>query len=121
MPRMDATDRSISPLMMISVIGSVMIAISPLDRPRLNRLLLVRNCGETDAPTIPMITTTSARPVSQRSADLQRSPGSPRSTDSQRALSLTAGSPQPQRDGEPDRDKPVHGDGHDEQETPDGL
>ena len=29
MPRMDATDRSISPLMTISVIGSVMIAISP--------------------------------------------------------------------------------------------
>ena len=66
MPRIDATDRSISPLMMISVIGSVMIAISPLDRPRLNRLLLVRNCGEADAPTMPMITTTSARPVSQR-------------------------------------------------------
>lgn len=38
MPRVDATDRSISPLMMISVIGSAMIAISPLDRPRLNRL-----------------------------------------------------------------------------------
>ena len=29
MPRMEATDRSISPLMTISVIGSVMIAISP--------------------------------------------------------------------------------------------
>ena len=72
MPRMDATDRSISPLMMISVIGSVMIAISPLDRPRLNRLLLVRNCGETDAPTMPMITTTSARPVSQRSSGRSR-------------------------------------------------
>ena len=72
MPRMEATDRSISPLMMISVIGSVMIAISPLDRPRLNRLLLVRNCGETDAPTMPMITTTSARPVSQRSERTQR-------------------------------------------------
>ena len=29
MPRMEATDRSISPLMTISVIGRVMIAISP--------------------------------------------------------------------------------------------
>ena len=29
MPRIEATDRSISPLMTISVIGSVMIAISP--------------------------------------------------------------------------------------------
>ena len=48
MPRIEATDRSISPLMMISVIGSVMIAISPLDRPRLNRLFPVRNCGEAD-------------------------------------------------------------------------
>ena len=29
MPAIDATERSISPLMTISVIGSVMIAISP--------------------------------------------------------------------------------------------
>src|SRR3984957_19444234 len=107
MPRIDATDRSISPLMMISVIGSVMIAISPLDSPRLNRLLLVRNCGETDAPTAPTITTTTASPVSQRSSG--------------RSRSLMAASSQPQRDAQPDRDEPIHGDGHDEQETPDGL
>ena len=50
MPRIEATDRSISPLMMISVIGSVMIAISPLDRPRLNRLFPVRKLGEADEP-----------------------------------------------------------------------
>ena len=50
MPRMEATDRSISPLMMISVIGSAMIAISPLDRPRLNRLSLVRKSGEAAVP-----------------------------------------------------------------------
>ena len=34
MPRIDATERSISPVMMISVIGSVMIATSPIDRLR---------------------------------------------------------------------------------------
>ena len=69
MPRIDATDRSISPLMMISVIGSVMIAISPLDRPRLNRLLPVRKLGEATEPIAKMRMTTTARPVSQRSAD----------------------------------------------------
>ncbi len=68
MPRVDETDRSISPLMMISVMGSAMIAISPLERPRLNRLLLVRKSGEAAVPMIPMITTISARPASQRKA-----------------------------------------------------
>src|SRR6516164_10017880 len=106
-PRMDATDRSISPLMMISVIGRVMIAISPLDRPTLKMLLLVRNCDETDAPTIPMITTSTARPVSQRRNG--------------RSRSLMTAPSHPQRDGEPDRDEPVHADGQEEQETPDGL
>ena len=72
MPRIDATDRSISPLMMISVIGSVMIAISPLDRPRLNRLLPVRKSGEATEPMATMRMTTTARPVSQRSADWSR-------------------------------------------------
>src|SRR5580698_4926985 len=33
-PSVDATDRSISPLMMMSVIGRAMIAISPEDRQR---------------------------------------------------------------------------------------
>ena len=73
MPRVDETDRSISPLMMISVIGSAMIAISPLERPRLNRLLLVRKSGEAVVPMIPMITTISARPASQRKAERSRS------------------------------------------------
>src|SRR6202167_6163171 len=68
MPRVEETDRSISPLMMISVIGSAMIAISPLERPRLNRLLLVRQLGEAVVPAMPMTITTSARPVSQRNA-----------------------------------------------------
>ena len=34
MPRIDATERSISPVTMSSVIGSVMIAISPIERFR---------------------------------------------------------------------------------------
>src|SRR5690242_2171714 len=100
MPRIDATDRSISPLMTISVIGSVMIAISPYDNPRLKMLLLVKNCEDTDAPTMPMITTTSARPVSQRSSG-------PRDA---RIRSLMARSSHPQRGGQPDRDEPVQGD-----------
>src|SRR5215471_6070037 len=70
-------------------------------------LLLVRNCDETDAPTMAMITTTSARPVSQRRTG--------------RSRSLMTGSSPPQRSGEPDRDELVHADGQDEQETPDGL
>ena len=43
MPRIEATDRSISPLMMISVIGSAMIANSPLLTPALKKFPLVRN------------------------------------------------------------------------------
>ena len=49
MPRVEATDRSISPLMMISVIGSAMIAISPVGQPMLKKLPLVRNWGEVSA------------------------------------------------------------------------
>src|ERR1035438_5147614 len=66
MPRMEATDRSISPLMMISVIGSAMIAISPEVTPVLKKLPLVRNSEEVTAPKITMATTRRNRPVSQR-------------------------------------------------------
>ena len=83
MPRMDATDRSISPLMMISVIGSVMIAISPLDRPKLKRLLLVRNCGDTDAPTMAMITTTT-HPARGRAFPPLATPSAGPASDAQR-------------------------------------
>jgi hypothetical protein len=44
------------------VIGSVMMAISPLDRPRLNRLLPVRKSGEEAEPMTRMRMTTTARP-----------------------------------------------------------
>src|SRR5215469_16221282 len=110
MPRIEATDRSISPLMMISVIGSVMIAISPLDGPTLNRLFPVRNCGDTDEPTMMTITTTAARPVSQRSAGRSRS----------MRLCMTAPS-FAQGAGEAHRDGLVERDRHDEQEAPDRL
>ena len=68
MPRMEATDRSISPLMMMSVIGSAMIATSPEVTPRLNRFEAVRKSGETATPNTKMATTTRARPVSHRTA-----------------------------------------------------
>src|SRR5215813_6552746 len=116
MPSIDATDRSISPLMTISVIGSVMIAISPYDSPRLKMLLLVKNCEETDAPTMPMITTTSARPVSQRRAPLSRAGSS-----AARSLSFMARPSHSQRGREPDRDEPVQGDGQQQQQAPDRL
>src|SRR5436309_12175565 len=74
-------------------------------------LLLVKNCEDTDAPTMPMITTTSARPVSQRSSGPIHA----------RIRSLMARSSHPQRGGEPDRDEPVQGDGQQQQETKDRL
>src|SRR5215470_8209871 len=111
MPRIDATDRSISPLMMISVIGSVMMAISPLDRPRLNRLFPVRNCGEATDPMTTTAATTTARPVSQRAA----------ARSSRAGRLLMAGPPSPQRAGQPHGDGLVEGDGDDEQEAPDRL
>ena len=43
MPSVDATDRSISPLMMMSVMGSAMIAISPVVTSMLKMFPLVRN------------------------------------------------------------------------------
>src|SRR5215472_15682017 len=110
MPRIDATDRSISPLITISVSGSVMIAISPLDRPTLNRLPPVRKCGEADEPAIRTAMTTSASPVSQRAAPRSRS-----------ARLFMAGPPAPQRAGEPYGDRLVEGDRQDEQQAPDRL
>src|SRR5438876_4440886 len=70
-------------------------------------LLLVKNSEDTDAPAMPMITTTSASPVSQRNHG--------------RIRSLMAGSPHTQRGGEPDRDKPVQGDGQQQEEAKDRL
>src|SRR5215472_9107847 len=114
MPRIDATDRSISPLMMISVIGSVMIAISPLDRPRLNRLFPVRNCDDADDPMMAISTSTMARPVSQRTA------GRSLSVSRSRPARLLMARPlQPQGAGEPPWTRPSRGDGDNEQQAPD--
>src|SRR6266700_2363489 len=74
---------------MISVIGSVMIATSPLDRPTLNRLFPVRKLDEADEPMTAIATTTMASPDSQRSAGRSRS-----------ARLFMAGPPQPQGAGE---------------------
>src|SRR5512135_2416309 len=78
-------------------------------------LLLVKNDDETSAPAMPMITTSSARPASQRRAEPSEAPIQAR------GRSGMAGPPQPQRGGQPDRDEPVEGDGQQEQETPDRL
>src|SRR5216683_1853514 len=129
MPSVDATDRSISPLMTISVIGNVMIAISPLDRPRLKKLLPVRNCGDAAAPITTMITTTTARPDSHRRARencaRERWARSPRGVFSSGCTAFssgcTAATPQSQGGGQPEVDGPVERDGQDEQETGDRL
>src|SRR5712664_2200121 len=110
MPRMEATDRSISPLMMISVIGSVMIAISPLDRPTLNRWFPVRKLDEADEPMTAIATTTMASPDSQRSAGRSRS-----------ARLFMAGPPQPQGAGETLGDGLVECDREQQQRAPDRL
>src|SRR5580700_8806701 len=138
MPMIEATERSISPLMMMSVIGRAMIAISPDCRPRLKRLLLVRNSDEVETPSTPMATTTTARPVSQRSTCLvamrDRQPACPGSSgwpgwpgavaasggSALRSGSIT-GTPLAQRCREPDRDTAIQGDGQQQQESGDRL
>ena len=49
-PSIDATERSISPVITISVSGSAMIATSPTFRQMKNRLVECRKYGETLAP-----------------------------------------------------------------------
>ena len=49
-PSIDATERSISPVAMIRVRGSAMIAISPTFRPMKKRFVHSRKYGETLAP-----------------------------------------------------------------------
>src|ERR1700761_6067295 len=118
MPRIEATDRSISPLMMISVIGSVMIAISPLDRPRLKRLLPVRKSGEAAPPITRIRMTTTARPVSQRSAGRSRSARRGRWVAASLTMSATVAA---QCAGEALGNGLVEGDGEQQQEAPDRL
>src|ERR1700759_5212780 len=116
-PSIDSTDRSISPLMMIRAIGSVMIAISPVVRPRLKKLFDDRNCGETLLPNSTIATTTTTRPVSQRSAGLNRA-GRTRARSSS---SSTAGAPPSQGRGQLDRDDAVQHNGQDQQGARDRL
>src|SRR5215471_7656233 len=120
MPRVDATDRSISPLMMMSVMGSAMIAISPDVTPMLKTFPLVQNCGEVTAPKMPMATTSTASPVSQRASG--RSTADSGGT---RRAALWLGSdtrtPSSQGGRQPDRDGPVEDDRHQQQEAGDRL
>src|SRR6201996_5885758 len=111
-PSIDSTDRSISPLMMIRAIGSVMIAISPVVRPRLKKLFDDRNSGETLLPKMTIAITTTTSPVSHRRAGRSRALRSSRST---------AGTPPSQRGGQLERDDAVQHDGQDQQEAGDGL
>src|SRR5580693_10545644 len=135
MPRIEATDRSISPLMMMSVIGKAMIAISPEVTPVLKKLPLVRNWGEVTAPKITMATTRRPRPVSQRtepraaersqlaSPDAMLASAEPAAGVEARVFGSgsNAGAPSSQGGHELHRDDPVQGDGHQQQEAGDGL
>src|ERR1019366_6072475 len=135
MPRIEATDRSISPLMMISVIGSAMIAISPEVTPVLKKLPLVRNWGEVTAPKITMATTRRNRPVSQRTEPRATDRSSPAGPVAGAAADPVAGSgaarvfrsgsnpgaPSPPCDHEAHRDDPGEGEGKREKEAGDGL
>src|ERR1039458_7574862 len=133
MPSVEATDRSISPLMMISVMGSAMIAISPEVTPVLKKLPLVRNCGEVTAPKMTMATTRRNRPLSQRTepraaarSQLASGPAGPGAGGDPRPARVfrsgsNAGAPSPQCDHEAHRDDPVERDGQQEQEAGDGL
>src|SRR5580704_8678529 len=135
MPRIEATDRSISPLMTISVIGSAMIAISPEVTPVLKKLPLVRNWGEVTAPKTMMATTRRPRPVSQRTepraAERSQPASSGAASGSAGAAAGTearmfgsgsnAGTPSPQCGHEAHRDDPVERDGQQEEEAGDGL
>src|ERR1700722_12251084 len=135
MPRIEATDRSISPLMMISVIGSAMIAISPEVTPVLKKLPLVRNWGEVTAPKMMMATTRRPRPVSQRTEPRAAERSQPASSGAASGSAgaaagaearvfgsgSNAGTPSPQCGHEAHRDDPVERDGQQEEETGDGL
>src|ERR1700761_6994809 len=115
MPRIEATDRSISPLMMISVMGRAMIAISPELTPVLKKLTLVRNCGEVTAPKMMIAINSRPTPASQRS-------GARAAADSRAVRSRSnAGTPSSQRGLQPQGDDPVQGDGQQQQEAGDGL
>src|SRR6185437_15924504 len=139
-PRIEATDRSISPLMMISVMGSAMIAISPAVTAVLKKLPVVRNLGDDIAPKITMAMTSSPSPLSQRSEARAAGPSRSRQLAAFSAFSAfsafaafsvrsgrsgrsgaNAGTPSSQGGLQPQRDHPVERDGEQQQEAGDGL
>src|SRR5713226_685117 len=124
MPRVDATERSISPLMTMSVSGSAMIATSPEDTLRLKKFPLVRNCDEDRPPNATTAISTRARPDSQRMAGRSADCRFPaRNAAGSRVLrsGSNARTPLPQRGHELERDDAIERDCHQEQEAGDGL
>ena len=67
-PSIEATERSISPVMTINVSGSAMIAISPMFSPMKNTSVDVKKCGDSDAPNRMLPRSTSTRPLSHRTS-----------------------------------------------------
>src|SRR6266700_3149236 len=119
MPSVDATERSISPLMTISVMGSAMIAISPDVTSMLKMFPLVRNCAEVLAPKMTMAATSMARPVSQRIARCIAESSRPGASPPRSGADT--GTPSSQGGRQPHRDQPVQRDGHQQQEAGDRL
>ena len=75
-PTIDSTERSMSPVMMISVMGSAMIATSITELARLAKFLLEMKTSDMRAPVITRAASRRTRSVSQRArlAALNRRP-----------------------------------------------
>src|SRR5689334_14396393 len=119
MPSIDATERSISPLMTISVMGSAMIATSPDVTSMLKMFPVVRNCVEVLAPKMTMAATSPPRPVSQRIA--RRVTEDSRAGSGPSRSGADTGTPSSQGGRQPHRDAPVQRDGHQQQQAGDRL
>src|SRR4051794_10047766 len=119
-PSVLATERSISPVTMMNVIGSATRMIGIRSRTRKVKLRLV-----------PKLSTVSDAATSTASASRMMMPSQVptllRSSDMGVPLSrhptsrLRHGRPSSQRPGDPDRDQAVRADGQDDQRTDDGL
>src|SRR3954452_24450289 len=119
-PIIDATERSISPVMTMSVRGSAMMAISPMFSPMKNMSVVVKKFGEAMVPK-PMVPTSRRKSaVSQRMNPLI---GEGRwDSEMLRALVAILGTPtRPQGACDAQRDVPVERDRCEQQSAGDGL
>src|ERR1044071_8790557 len=105
-PSVLATDRSISPVMMMNVIGSATSMIGNRSRIRKVKLRLVPKLVTENDATISTKTVSSTMMLSQELSLL---------------FSSDMGVLLPQRAGDPDRDQAVRADGQDDQGADDGL